>query len=159
MKSRCNNSSDFRPQAFTYGHWRPRQCSCAFTYRSQQKGENAVTRDYYQLTHEIAKHGAVMEQGEKVRDCELFSIRERLNSFWLNTWQTPAKKHISSTVRAKHLHANIRQQNHSCLPQLILCYFKFTHMKYVRFPLRSFFRYFHFYHSELWIKKNYVYYM
>lgn len=41
--------------------------SCAFTYRSQRKGENPVTRDYYQLTHEIANHGAVMERGETVR--------------------------------------------------------------------------------------------
>lgn len=33
-----------------------------------EKGENAVTRDYYQLTHEIANHRAVMEHGEAVRD-------------------------------------------------------------------------------------------
>lgn len=72
MRSRCKDCSDFRPQAFPYGHWRPPECSCATSYRSQHKkkkeGENAVTRDYYQLTHEIANHRAVMEQGEAVRD-------------------------------------------------------------------------------------------
>lgn len=31
---------------------------CASAYRSQQKGEKPVTRDYYQLTHEIADQGA-----------------------------------------------------------------------------------------------------
>lgn len=31
---------------------------CTSAYRSQQKGEKPVTRDYYQLTHEIADQGA-----------------------------------------------------------------------------------------------------
>lgn len=53
-----------------------------------KKGEDPVTRAYYQLTHEIANNGAVMEQGETVRDQELFSIRLRLNL--TNT----EKKHI-----------------------------------------------------------------
>lgn len=65
----------------------PTGCSCTVTYRSQQhthtqkKGENPVTHDYYQLTHEIANHGAVMEARRRRRDRELFfSTRPRRKS-------------------------------------------------------------------------------
>lgn len=59
--------------------------SCAFTYRSRQKGENPVTRGYYQLSHEIADHGAVTERGEAVSDQALFPIAVRPNSFSIST--------------------------------------------------------------------------
>ena len=46
-----------------------------------EKGENPVTRDYYQLTHEIANHGAVMERGAAVRDqAEAGLVRTRCSA-------------------------------------------------------------------------------
>lgn len=69
MKSRCKDFPDFRPRAFPH---------VPSLIDLSKKGENPVTHDYYQLTHEIRNHGAAIERGETVGDQELFSIRLRL---------------------------------------------------------------------------------
>lgn len=109
-RSRCKDSSGCRPQAFPYGHWRRHQCSCAFIYRSQQKGENAVTRDYYQLTHEIAIHRAVMERAGRERPGAVF--------YRLNAVPSLASKPDNQNEKKKdckrHSHGDSRQQRSLC---------------------------------------------
>lgn len=112
-----------------------RKCSRAFAYRSQHKGENPVTRDYYQLTHEIANHGAVDSQ----RSGAVFhQIEADLAHGALPCLASPAGKHQERNAfqclllkRKAQQHSNVGHQSYSCLPQLILCCFKFTHMEYL----------------------------
>lgn len=85
-----------------------------------KKGEDPVTRAYYQLTHEIANNGAVMERGDSQRSGAVF-------------YQIEAEpdKHREKTHFSIDGTGKKNTEVLSRLPQLLLFDFKFTRMKYL----------------------------
>lgn len=107
----------------------PRERGCALAYGSQRKGENAVTRDYYQLTHEIAEQ----------RGCDPGWARHGA-LFNLATWQTPRrgrrKKKKKKINILFFLGGNVQLLDTESWI-LILCYCKVTGVKYLYILERS----------------------
>lgn len=136
MRSRCKDSSDFRPQAFPYGHRMPHKCNCAFTYRSQQKGENPVTRDYYQLTHEIRQpRGSDGARRDSQRSGAVFyQIEAELVHRVLSCLASPPDKHqgkFSQCLRFENITCKFYYTKVILVFHNQYSYFKFTHMKYL----------------------------
>lgn len=107
MRSRCKDSSDFRPQAFPYGHRRPHKYSCAFTYRSQQKVRIQST---VIITSSLMKSPTTgqwwsRETHSEIRSCFLsdwgWTHTQRAALLSLTTWQTE-KKHGVYHLKRRH---------------------------------------------------------
>lgn len=133
MRSRCKDSSDFRRQAFPYA------ASVAVPSFIDLSKKVRIQSPVI-ITSSLMKSATTgqwwsEERQSEIRSCFLSdwgrSCTQSAALFILTGWQTPREKHIFSVYNLKRKHANVGHQSQSCLPQLILCCFKFTHMKYL----------------------------
>lgn len=140
MRSRCKDSSDFRPQAFPYA-------ASVAAPSLIDLSEKVSIQSPVIITSSLMKSPTTgqwwsEERPSEIRSCFLSDWgRSRTQSvalFSLTGWQTPRGKRISVSTIWKENMQMLDTRVIPCLPQLILCCFKFTHMKYLYSTVKIF---------------------